>query len=163
MLRHSSGPSGGRQSRTKWPALASSVARTASAARNSSTLIGLVPSGTVVTRSVRYSMGFSFRSPGFSHFCHRLLRDLCDYRPWLIIPLHTVGQPAFREHFAHMNDDQANAVRAINGLLAVIAGPRSGKMFVLTLLALYTLITECLCLFFHASSCIALPNPNRHT
>jgi hypothetical protein len=35
----------------------------------------------VVTRSVRYSMGFSFRSAGFSHFCHRLLRDLCDYRP----------------------------------------------------------------------------------
>ena len=78
MLRHSPGPSGGRQSRTKWPALASSAARTASAARNSSTLTGLVPSGTVVTRSVRYSMGFSFRSRGFSRLCHRLLRDLCD-------------------------------------------------------------------------------------
>ena len=47
--------------------------RTASAAHSSSTLAGLVPSGTVVTRSVRYSMGFSFRSPGFSRFCHRLL------------------------------------------------------------------------------------------
>jgi hypothetical protein len=57
MLRHSPGASGGRQSRTKWPALASSAARTASAARNSSTLTGLVPSGTVVTRSMRYSMG----------------------------------------------------------------------------------------------------------
>src|SRR5712692_4512470 len=78
MLRHSPGPSGGRQSRTKWPALSSSAARTDSAARNSSTLTGLVPSGTVVTRSMRYSMGFSFRSPGFSPFCHRLLRDLCD-------------------------------------------------------------------------------------
>jgi hypothetical protein len=50
-------------------------------------LAGLVPSGTVVTRSMRYSMGFSFRSTGFSHFCHRLLRDLYDYRPWLILPL----------------------------------------------------------------------------
>ena len=46
MLRHSPGPSGGRQSRTKLPALARSAARTASAARNSSILEGLVPSGT---------------------------------------------------------------------------------------------------------------------
>lgn len=69
MLRHSPGPRGGRQSRTKWPALVSSAARTASAERNSSTLAGLVPSGTVVTRSVRNSMGFFFRSPGFSCFC----------------------------------------------------------------------------------------------
>jgi hypothetical protein len=38
-------------------------------------LAGLVPSGTVVTRSVRYSKGFSFRSPGFSRFCHPLPRD----------------------------------------------------------------------------------------
>ena len=88
MLRHSPGPSGGRQSRTKWPALASSAARTASAARNSSTLTELVPSGTVVTISVRYSMGFSFRSPGFSRFCHRLLRDLSEHR--LIFPLRVV-------------------------------------------------------------------------
>src|SRR5437016_1689152 len=60
MLRHSPGPSGGRQSLTKWPALASSAARTASAVRNSSTLAGLVPLGTVVTISVRYSIGSSF-------------------------------------------------------------------------------------------------------
>jgi hypothetical protein len=30
-------------------------------------------------------MSFSFRSPGFSLFCHRLLRDLSEYR--LIFPL----------------------------------------------------------------------------
>ncbi len=35
---------------------------------------------------------FSFRSPGFSHFCYRLLGDLCDHRPWLILPLCAVGQ-----------------------------------------------------------------------
>jgi hypothetical protein len=34
------------------------LARTASAERNSSTLVELVPSGTLVTISVRYSMGF---------------------------------------------------------------------------------------------------------
>lgn len=56
MLRHSLGPTGGRQSRTKWPALASSAARTASAARNSSILAGLVHSGTLVTISVSNSM-----------------------------------------------------------------------------------------------------------
>jgi hypothetical protein len=33
-------------------------------------------------------MGFSFRSPGFSRFCHRLLRDLSEYR--LIFPLRVV-------------------------------------------------------------------------
>jgi hypothetical protein len=38
-------------------------------------------------------MGFSFRSPGFSRFCHRLLRDPCDYRPWLILPLRSVSRP----------------------------------------------------------------------
>ena len=58
MLRHSPGPNGGRQSRTKWPALARSAARTASAERNSSTLVELVPSGSLVTISVRYSIDF---------------------------------------------------------------------------------------------------------
>jgi hypothetical protein len=33
-------------------------------------------------------MGFSFRSPGFSRFFHRLLRDLSEYR--LIFPLRVV-------------------------------------------------------------------------
>jgi hypothetical protein len=33
-------------------------------------------------------MGFSFRSPGFSRFCYRLLRDLSEYRP--IFPLRVV-------------------------------------------------------------------------
>jgi len=35
---------------------------------------------------------FSFRSLGFSHFCYRLLRDLCDHWPWLILQLCAVGQ-----------------------------------------------------------------------
>ena len=37
-------PNGGRQSPTKWPALARSAARTASAERNLSTLVEPVPS-----------------------------------------------------------------------------------------------------------------------
>jgi hypothetical protein len=50
--------------------------RIASSARNSSTLAGLVPSGTVVTISARYSMGFSFRSLGFSRLCQQLIESL---------------------------------------------------------------------------------------
>ena len=83
ILRHSLGLSGGRQSLIKWPALANSAARNASAARSSSTLAELVPSGTVVTISVRYSMCFSFLSLGFSHFCYRLLREVYEYILWV--------------------------------------------------------------------------------
>ncbi|MFY9965117.1 MAG: hypothetical protein WAK50_05215 [Nitrososphaeraceae archaeon] len=80
MLRHSPGSSGGRQSLTKWPALASSAARVASAARNSSTFAGLVPSGTVVTRSVRYSMSLPFARKDLA-ISVTAYYDLCDYPP----------------------------------------------------------------------------------
>ena len=46
-----------------------------------------------------------------------------------------------RTHFSHVNDDQTNAIQTITGPLEIIAGPGSGKTFVLTLRALYILIT----------------------
>ena len=58
-VRHSPGRSGGRHSRRRWPAVASSRARTASRARVSCTSSSGVPSGTFVVIATRYSIGGS--------------------------------------------------------------------------------------------------------
>src|SRR3989442_919045 len=55
-VRHSPGTAGGFHNRRRWPAAASSAARLASRAFVSSTAASSVPSGTLVTNSVRNSM-----------------------------------------------------------------------------------------------------------
>ncbi|HIE27856.1 TPA: ATP-dependent helicase, partial [Candidatus Poribacteria bacterium] len=44
------------------------------------------------------------------------------------------------EHFPMLNDDQKAAIKATDGPVQIIAGPGSGKTFVLVLRTLYILL-----------------------
>ena len=50
--------------------------------------------------------------------------------------------PSIEQHYPHINADQRKAISTIDGPLLIIAGPGSGKTFVLVLRALNILLAD---------------------